>query len=186
MDTTLNRRELLKAAGVVAVGASLGGCTRTASPARHFAKVKVSPDRVIRTTVGLRPFRTSGFRLEVERFDDKTVVVVGAGEMMKLAVRHMLTLAPGKLWLTNRSADRAKALMDDLGVSPSAGGARPFDDLDQLIVEADIVLTSTGSRRPIITVDRFRPLVRRRDISNTNRRPNPSTAWSRVSNCSAV
>ncbi len=74
MDIELNRRELLKAAGVVLLGASLGSCARRSSPSRHFAKVKVSPDRVIRTTVGLRPFRTSGFRVEVERYDETTVV----------------------------------------------------------------------------------------------------------------
>ena len=61
MDTTLNRRELLKSASVVLLGASLGGCAGTSSSSRHFAKVKVSPDRVIRTTVGLRPYRASGF-----------------------------------------------------------------------------------------------------------------------------
>ena len=74
MDTKLSRRQLLKAAGAAVLGASLGSCARRSSPSRHFAKVKVSPDRVIRTTVGLRPFRTSGFRVEVERFDETTVV----------------------------------------------------------------------------------------------------------------
>ena len=74
MGPTLNRRELLKTASVVALGASLGGCARTSSPSRRFAKVKVSPDRVIRTTVGLRPFRASGFVVRGERFDERTVI----------------------------------------------------------------------------------------------------------------
>ncbi len=72
MDTGLNRRELLKTASVVVLGASLGACARTSYP--RFAKVKVSPDRVIRTTVGLRPFRASGFVVRGERFDDTTVI----------------------------------------------------------------------------------------------------------------
>ncbi len=74
MGSTLNRRELLKAAGVVALGGSFASCARTSSPTRRFAKVKVSPDRVIRTTVGLRPFRSSGFLVRGEQFDDKTVI----------------------------------------------------------------------------------------------------------------
>ena len=74
MDNTLHRRELLKTASVVALGASLGGCVRTSSASRPFAKVRVSPDRVIRTTIGLRPFRSSGFLVRGERFDDKTVI----------------------------------------------------------------------------------------------------------------
>ena len=59
----MDRREWLKAAGVLALGA---GC-RTAEPG--LARVRVSAERVIRTTVGLRPFRPSGFRVEEESFD---------------------------------------------------------------------------------------------------------------------
>jgi len=74
MDTTINRREMLKTAGVALLGANLAGCVRASAPSRHFAKVIVSPDRVIRTTVGLRPFRASGFLVRGERFDEKTVI----------------------------------------------------------------------------------------------------------------
>jgi D-amino-acid oxidase len=39
-----------------------------------FAPVHVSWDRIVRTTVGLRPHRDSGFVLRAESFGDKTVV----------------------------------------------------------------------------------------------------------------
>lgn len=74
MDTTLNRRELLKRASVAVLGAGLAGCAPQPSSSRRFAKVLVSPERVIRTTVGLRPFRTSGFLVRAERFDEKTII----------------------------------------------------------------------------------------------------------------
>jgi glycine/D-amino acid oxidase-like deaminating enzyme len=74
MDAKLNRRELLKTASLAVMGASLGGCARTSDPARRFAKVKVSPDRVLRTTVGLRPVRSSGFLVRGDRFGDKTII----------------------------------------------------------------------------------------------------------------
>ena len=47
-----------------------------AVPARRrtFAPVLVSPDRVIRTVVGLRPFRPSGFVVRAERMGDKVVI----------------------------------------------------------------------------------------------------------------
>ena len=67
MDTKLSRRQLLKAAGAAVLGASLGSCARRSSPSRHFAKVKVSPDRVIRTTVGLDIARLGVFDDIVER-----------------------------------------------------------------------------------------------------------------------
>jgi glutamyl-tRNA reductase len=97
-----------------------------------------------------------------EHVDDKTVAAIGAGEMAKITLKHFLSLKPGKLWLTNRSHDRAEKLAATLGLTPGHGGVRPFADLDELLVEADIVLTSTGSHEPIVTAERFKPLIRRR------------------------
>lgn len=65
----MDRRDWLKAAGLLAVGAA---CRRTESDS--LAPVDVSEDRIIRTTVGLRPFRPAGFRVEAESFERKTVV----------------------------------------------------------------------------------------------------------------
>ncbi|MEX2284845.1 MAG: FAD-dependent oxidoreductase, partial [Gemmatimonadota bacterium] len=75
----MNRRELLKngLAGAALLGA--GGCSpmswlgREPAPWRrpaHLVPVEVSLDRVIRTTVGLRPFRESGFLLRADQLDD--------------------------------------------------------------------------------------------------------------------
>ncbi|MGH7703845.1 MAG: FAD-dependent oxidoreductase, partial [Gemmatimonadales bacterium] len=36
--------------------------------------VRVAPDRLIRTVVGLRPFRPSGFVVRAERRDSKTII----------------------------------------------------------------------------------------------------------------
>ena len=42
--------------------------------ARRFAPVKIAPDRVIRTVVGLRPYRPSGFVVRRESMDEKTII----------------------------------------------------------------------------------------------------------------
>ena len=76
----MHRRDLLRNAGFLAAGAALGGCsTRStpsapATPRLKLAPVKVSKDRIIRTVVGLRPFRPSGFRVEKEKLGNKIVV----------------------------------------------------------------------------------------------------------------
>ncbi len=81
----MDRRTLLKSASMAAVGLGLGGCAvRTSQPASVtrrltrqpivLAPIRASWDRVIRTTVGLRPHRPSGFLLKAEKFDAKTVV----------------------------------------------------------------------------------------------------------------
>ena len=77
----ISRRELLRTSSLV-LGAGLTGCaTRRASittplsPRRFgLARVLVSPDRVIRTIVGLRPFRPSGFVVRADKLDAKTVI----------------------------------------------------------------------------------------------------------------
>lgn len=83
----LSRREALRGISVLAGGLVIGpGCTRRARsyvidpPAglgrtgRHFTPVNVAPERVIRTVVGLRPFRPSGFVVRAESLGDKLVV----------------------------------------------------------------------------------------------------------------
>lgn len=41
---------------------------------RHFAPVEVARNRVIRTVVGLRPYRSEGFVIEAERLGQKLLV----------------------------------------------------------------------------------------------------------------
>jgi glutamyl-tRNA reductase len=92
-----------------------------------------------------------------DRFDDKTVVSIGAGKMATLMLQHMADLKPRKLLVTNRSAARAEAL-----AARFQGEPRPYEALDQLLAEADILLTSTGAAEPIVTEARFRSLLKAR------------------------
>jgi glutamyl-tRNA reductase len=123
----------------------------------------------VRTETGIGEGRVSVGSVAVdfakqifERFDDKVVLGIGAGEMAKITLTHLQHLKPAKLWLANRTAERAATLAAKLGLSGGNGGARPYEMLDELLVEADIVLTSTGSPQPILTAERLRPLIKRR------------------------
>jgi glycine/D-amino acid oxidase-like deaminating enzyme len=77
----MDRRTFLESAGLALAAYGVGGCATTASrrgvaPARpiNLAPVRASWDRVIRTTVGLRPHRDSGFVLRAEPLDSKTII----------------------------------------------------------------------------------------------------------------
>src|SRR5580658_1066973 len=87
----MTRRDFLSTGGITFAGAGLSACagkrtpaalpaapsrvtSASASAAVNLAIPRISWDRVIRTTVGLRPFRTSGFVLRAEKFDEKTVI----------------------------------------------------------------------------------------------------------------
>src|SRR2546428_9673368 len=70
----MNRRDLLMAATVKTFLSVSANGARKRQEERRFAKVKVSRERVIRTVVGLRPFRPSGFVVKTEKLDEKTVI----------------------------------------------------------------------------------------------------------------
>ena len=96
-------------------------------------------------------------------FDDKTVLMIGAGEMGELTLKHLLEAEPHRVLVTNRTPARARELAARVGAE-----ARPYDELVELVAASDIVLSCTGSSQPIITrqafarvprLRRYRPLL---------------------------
>src|SRR6185436_12178894 len=77
----MRRRTFLTTGSMAAVGFSFGACATNPRPATsarrppvNLAPVDASWDRIIRTTVGLRPHRDPGFVLKADRLDDKLLV----------------------------------------------------------------------------------------------------------------
>ncbi|MCK4660515.1 MAG: glutamyl-tRNA reductase [Phycisphaerae bacterium] len=96
-------------------------------------------------------------------FDDKTVLMIGAGEMGELTLRHLLTKNPRQVWVTNRTFARAEELAKNLGAQ-----AKAFERMEELVAASDIVIASTASPEPLLTVEKlkhvpahrkFRPLL---------------------------
>ena len=93
---------------------------------------------------------------------DKTVMLIGAGEMCELAARHLLNAGVKGIMVTNRTFERAVKLADEFG-----GTAVRFDELLGHLKRADIILSSTGAphfilKRPeveeVIRIRRNRPM----------------------------
>jgi glutamyl-tRNA reductase len=89
-----------------------------------------------------------------DHFTDKTVLVIGAGEMGQLTLTHLKELNPAGILVTNRSPERAEAAAAEVG-----GQAVPWDQLDDALVRADIVLSTTGAPEPIMPRRRFKEKV---------------------------
>ncbi len=80
----MDRRSWLAAAGTTALGLLATAACGRADPWAHFApaptprrrlaRVLVSPERLIRTVAGLRPFRPSGFVVRAEPRDAKVLI----------------------------------------------------------------------------------------------------------------
>lgn len=77
----MRRRTFLRTSAIAICGVNLRASTESAlrtrgghNRPRRFAPVHVSFDRIVRTTVGLRPHRDSGFVLRADALGDKTVI----------------------------------------------------------------------------------------------------------------
>jgi glutamyl-tRNA reductase len=88
---------------------------------------------------------------------DKTVLLIGAGEMCELAARHFLTNGAKGVMVTNRTFEKAQRLAEEF-----AGQAIPFEDLFDHLHKADIILTSTGAPHFIVTPNDLDEVIRRR------------------------
>jgi glutamyl-tRNA reductase len=111
----------------------------------------------VRETTGLGSGKLSVASVAVDlarevfdHFDDKTVLVVGAGKMAELTLTHLSALKPGRTLVTNRSAAKAKQLADRFG-----GSVVEFDRLNQALIEADVVVSTTASTQPIMTLETY-------------------------------
>ena len=76
--------------------------------------------------------------------ENKTVLVVGAGKMSEQAARHLMNQGAGAVMVANRTQERAEQLAQRFG-----GRTIRFDDLYTSADQADIIITSTGSARPV-------------------------------------
>ena len=76
---------------------------------------------------------------------DKTVMILGAGKMGEACVRHLAKRGARSVLVANRSLERAQTLAAELG-----GRALPFGGRLQALIEADIVVSSTGSPTTVL------------------------------------
>ncbi len=90
---------------------------------------------------------------------DKTVMLIGAGEMCELAAKHFLNSGVRGLMVTNRTFERAVKLAEEF-----EGKAIPFEDLFDQLHKADIILSSTGAPHCIIGAKDLDDVMRRRKL----------------------
>jgi len=128
-----------------------------------FRQAAVAGKRVRRETgiahghVSISSVAVDFIREVFDRFDDKSVLVIGAGKMGRLTLTQLRNLGVARVLVVNRSIERAKELADCCG-----GGVVPWSELDDALVRADIVLSTTGASVPVVSAGRMAAVVRRR------------------------
>lgn len=83
-----------------------------------------------------------------ESLNNKSVLILGAGEMAEIAGLHFLDEKTAKIDVINRSADNAKKLADKLHGTPYS-----LDKLAEIIGQYDIILASAGGSELLISFD---------------------------------
>jgi glutamyl-tRNA reductase len=77
---------------------------------------------------------------------NKHVVILGAGKMGELAVQNLHGNGVEKVTVLNRTLEKAELL-----ATKFRGEAKPMEMLESVLTEADIVISSTGSKDYVIT-----------------------------------
>jgi len=80
------------------------------------------------------------------RLDHATVMLIGAGDTIELSARHLSDAKVKRLLIANRTLEHAQTLATQHG-----GVALPLQDIDRHLFEADIVISATASREPILS-----------------------------------
>jgi glutamyl-tRNA reductase len=92
-----------------------------------------------------------------DRFDDKTVMLIGAGKMGDLMARHLLSQGVRSLMVTNRTFERAVLLAEKIQGSPIR-----FEDFPRYLTIADVVIGCTGAAEVLIEAATVEKILRER------------------------
>lgn len=119
---------------------------------RVRTETRLSEGRISVASVAVIDFGKSIF----DSFQDKTVLVIGAGEMGEETLRYLKDEGVKRILVCNRNPERALRLAHEFG-----GIAREWATLDDSLCEADVIVSTTGADRPIVDVPRFQAIRRR-------------------------
>ncbi|HJZ47944.1 MAG TPA: glutamyl-tRNA reductase [Roseiflexaceae bacterium] len=107
--------------------------TRTEIARSHLSTISVALD-IARETLG-----------DLRR---QRLLVVGAGKIAELALKHLRGEPPRSVTVVSRTLARAQALADAYGVR-----ALPFEQLEQALRDADVVVSCTASAGVVIDAE---------------------------------
>jgi glutamyl-tRNA reductase len=126
--------------------------------ALRVAKRVATETNIARKRVSIPSVAVGDFARNIfESFGDKKVLVIGAGEMGEETVRYLIAEGARHVTVVNRSLERAERLAEEFH-----GRAVPWEGLDEQLVEADLVVSTTGAEQPIVTLHRYRTIERLR------------------------
>jgi len=114
------------------------------------------------TAIGSSPVSVAfaAVRLAQQIFGDlkpHTALLIGAGETIELAARHLHASQLGRMIIANRTLERARHVALQFG-----GYAITLPEIPEHLAEADVVISSTGSSTYILTAPQIKNALKTR------------------------
>jgi glutamyl-tRNA reductase len=119
---------------------------------RVRTETKLSTGRVSVASVAVGDFGKSIF----DHFHDKTVLIVGAGEMASETLTYLKDEGVKRIVVCNRNRERAERIAAEFGGEPT-----DWETLDDWLARAEVIVSTTGADEPVFTVDRIRAIRRK-------------------------
>lgn len=113
--------------------------------------------RIGANAVSVASAAVSMARRVFEDFSQRTVLLVGAGETIVLAARHLRAHGAQRMIIANRTLARAQSVAAEFDAY-----AISLDRLETHLAEADIVVSSTASPTPVISLAAVKTALRSR------------------------
>lgn len=126
-------------------GAAGAILTRLFNSAVHVGKRSRSETEIGKGTVSVAYAALEMTLRILDGLEQHDVLVIGAGDTATLAARHFADAGPKTLTVVNRTFGRAEVLAKKV-----AGRARPWEELEDALAEARIVVTATAAQEPLL------------------------------------
>lgn len=112
------------------------------------------------TAIGSSPVSVAfaAVRLAQQIFGDlskNTALLIGAGETIELAARHLHQNQLARMIVANRTLDRARQLAKEFG-----GYAITLEEIPTHLAEADVIISSTASETVILTENQVKQAIK--------------------------
>jgi glutamyl-tRNA reductase len=121
-----------------------------AKKVRTDTEIGSSPVSVAYAAVNLASQFFSGF-------SQHTALLIGAGVTVELTAKHLHGKGIGRMFVANRDIARARSLAGQFG-----GFTVALSELDGILPDADILISSTASMEPLVTLEQMTRVVKAR------------------------
>jgi glutamyl-tRNA reductase len=122
------------------------------------AKDIASETEIHRHRISIPSIAVADFAVRIfGRIDDKRILIFGAGEMGRETLSYLIDYGATSITVLNRHRDRAEHLAAEFN-----GVVADWKNRFEMMIDADIIVSTVGAPEPVVTLKDYRPIESRR------------------------